>query len=185
MAGLVNNDLKKITWRSLSRKSDFQKVYEQGAKRVGRLVVVYFLVPDGDQGADSAEKSDQSPQMSLRPTPDYGRAVVASKKVGNAVARNRAKRLLREARRLGILGEPDQLELIAERFLRESGGSVDQLSIEDLEPNPEEMATEANELNTFAGLWVVLVARRRILDANSRQVREELDSLLGTEPQPH
>ncbi len=180
MAGLVNNDLKKITWRSLSRKSDFQKVYEQGAKRVGRLVVVYFLVPDGDQGADSAEKSDQSPQMSLRPTPDYGRAVVASKKVGNAVARNRAKRLLREARRLGILGEPDQLNLIAERFLRESGGPGDHL-----EPSAEEMATEANESNKFAGLWVVLVARRRILDANSRQVREELDSLLGTEPQPH
>lgn len=31
-----------------------------------------------------------------------------------------------------------------------------------------------------AGLWIVLVARRNILEANSREVRQELDHLLGT-----
>ncbi len=52
-------------------------------------------------------------------------------------------------------------------------------------PATKTTATEADESNTFAGMWVVLVARRKILSANSRQVREELDSLLGIEPQPH
>ena len=59
----------KIAWRSLARKTEFQKVYAEGAKSVGRLVVVYLL-----------------------PAADAARAVVASRKVGGAVQRNRAKR---------------------------------------------------------------------------------------------
>ncbi len=102
MTSVVNNKPRQVAsrraasrrapWRSLVRKREFQQVYEQGAKKVGRLVVVYLLVPDGEHFAGPAN------------VPDLARAVVASKKVGNAVARNRAKRLLREAFRLGALG---------------------------------------------------------------------------------
>ncbi len=175
MTGLANNNQRQTSWRSLVRKSEFQKVYERGVKKVGRLVVVYLLAPESDQAAGPALK------------PDLAWAVVASKKVGNAVARSRAKRLLREARRLGALGnlenstDTDQLRRVCERFLREPGGkkTTDE---KVTEVAAGEMAEKAKETKTYAGLWVVLVARRRILGASSREVREELERLLGGKP---
>jgi ribonuclease P protein component len=125
-----------MPWRSLSRKSDFHKVYENGVKEVGRLLVVYLL-----------------------PADDMARSVVASRKIGNAVCRNRAKRLMREALRSGKLGSPDHVVGILERLV-----STD--------------ARKDTAGNQADGLWVVLVARRKILAADSRQVRDELDNLL-------
>ncbi len=127
-------------WRSLNQKQEFHKVYEHGAKNVGRLLVVYLL-----------------------PADDMARAVVASKKVGNAVKRNRGKRLLREAFRASFCGDSDQVDHvmgILKRLLRDSG-------------------SETGDPCAAKGLWVVLVARRNILGATSRDVREELDRLLG------
>ena len=134
-----------MTWRSLARKNDFQKVYEDGVKRVGRFLVVYLL-----------------------PADDFARAVVASRKVGGAVQRNRAKRLLREAflaaRRAGYFEQDNPLSegsiSIRERFFPESGADV-----------PDQGGKE--------GLWVVLVARQRILSVGISEVRDELDSLLN------
>ena len=60
------------------RSSQFREAYETGDKHVGRLMVVYLRRGEG---------------ASLR------LGVVASRKVGHAVARARARRLLREAYR--------------------------------------------------------------------------------------
>ncbi|GBR76848.1 ribonuclease P [Candidatus Termititenax persephonae] len=59
---------------TLTRQADFAAVYAQGRKRVGKSFVLFYL-----------------------PHAESRYAVVASKKaIGNAVRRNRAKRLLRE-----------------------------------------------------------------------------------------
>jgi ribonuclease P protein component len=62
----------------LTRSSQFREAYDAGEKQVGRLMVVYLHRGDG---------------ASLR------LGVVASRKVGNAVCRARARRLMREAYR--------------------------------------------------------------------------------------
>lgn len=126
-----------MTLKSLVKKSEFHKVYEDGVKYVGRLLVVYLLLAD-----------------------DQRRSVVASKRVGNAVCRNRAKRVLREAMRNGCLGQPDKVIEICERVFPDSDGTV-----------PGQGGK--------TGLWVVIVARHRILQAKSQDVQRELDDLLS------
>ena len=57
------------------RSGEFQDIYRTGSKAVGKLLILFF--------------SEREETFSF--------AVVASRKIGNAVQRNRAKRLLREA----------------------------------------------------------------------------------------
>ena len=129
-------------WRSLTNKYEFHEVYERGAKQVGRFLVVYLL-----------------------PADDMARAVVASRKVGGAVQRNRAKRLMREAFH----------HAFRDRFRNGDTGPV--IGIQKRPPS--EPGSETGGPPADRGLWVVLVARRNILGASSREVGEELDHLLG------
>lgn len=63
----------------LQHGHQFRHAYDHGRKLIGRLVVVYVV-------------DDPSTSRAL--------GVVTSRKIGGAVARNRARRLLREAYRL-------------------------------------------------------------------------------------
>lgn len=66
----------------LATSRDVRHVLRHGTRRSGRQVAVHVV-------ADPAGMSSSPPRV----------AVVASRRIGNAVARNRAKRLLREAAR--------------------------------------------------------------------------------------
>ncbi len=73
----------------LKKPWQFREVYDNGKKFDGKFVVVFYY---------RSGESDDGPQV----------GIVASKRVGNAVQRNRARRLLRETavRTLGGLSEP-------------------------------------------------------------------------------
>lgn len=125
----MSDDQGRARWRSLSRASEFSIVYTKGVKQVGRLFVLY-----------------------LYPGEDLARAVVASRKVGNAVRRNRAKRLLREAYRACIDRDPELITTLSNRYW----------------PGREAPPS----------LWFVAVARQRIGGATSAEVITEMTSLL-------
>ena len=69
----------------------YQKAYRRGAKASSRSLVVYVL---RDRRSDLIRKQDPLKKMHNRV------GISASKKIGGAVARNRAKRVVREAYRL-------------------------------------------------------------------------------------
>ncbi len=72
----------------LRHKSEFRTIFEQGNSLPGKYMVIYVL---------SGKRK-------------FG--FIASKKVGNAVVRNRAKRLLREAIRLHLDDIKDNVQII-------------------------------------------------------------------------
>lgn len=84
----------------------------------------------------------------LEEAPEFGLGIVASKKVGDAVRRNRAKRLLREAirARRARLRDRQWLVLIARRSLVE-----DRLSPIEIAEEMTQLLTQVGGLDASAG----------------------------------
>jgi ribonuclease P protein component len=61
------------------RRADFEHIYEHGAKRHGRFMTVFVLAREGASAGEAARLG-----------------IAATRKLGNAVVRNRAKRVSRE-----------------------------------------------------------------------------------------
>ncbi len=83
----------------LRRKEDFDRIYKKGKSAADRYVVVF----------------------SMRNSLDYNRlSFLASKKVGNSVKRNRARRLMREGlRQIGIKSRGYDFIIIARNTINE------------------------------------------------------------------
>jgi len=128
--------------RSLTRQKDFQKVYLEGRKLVTRTFVLHLL-----------------------PAPDDARAVVASKKVGGAVQRNRAKRLLRHM--LQAVFFPG-----SEATVKKTAWFV------------EAAAPRQPDAQAATGLWVVAVGRRPILERDIHQVVGDARAALARLDEP-
>jgi ribonuclease P protein component len=74
--------------RRLSRSAEFDRVYRHGRSASNRYLVLYGFPRDlADRGDAGSAPSDTGPRL----------GVSVGRRVGGAVARNRVKRLLREA----------------------------------------------------------------------------------------
>ena len=102
---------------TLRTRRQFARVYDHGRKAVGAHCVIYALQPAPEEAAMHGELAS---------------GVVASKKVGGAVRRNRAKRRLREAFRalLPRLRSPLWVVLIARAAAAEDGFTTPRLTQE-------------------------------------------------------
>lgn len=97
---------------SIRSRREFDAVYTHGVRRHGRYAVLFLLPADtraqflGPEGADEVRLG-----------------IVASRRVGGAVQRNRAKRVLRDAARglIDLLTPGCRMVIVARRTLVEDG----------------------------------------------------------------
>ncbi len=78
---IIKNKIIMKSFETIKRNNDFKKVYKKGKSQVGKYLVIYTL-------PNHFKKNKIG--------------ITVSKKLGNAVKRNRAKRVIKEAYRLNL-----------------------------------------------------------------------------------
>jgi ribonuclease P protein component len=87
----------------IRRRAEFQQVYERGVKVHGRLCTLFLLATD---------------------TPTGRLGIAATRKMGGAVQRNRAKRLIREVFRLNKIAPGCDVVVVPKRELLDASLTV-------------------------------------------------------------
>jgi ribonuclease P protein component len=105
----------------LRKHADYQRVYKAGRKQFGRQMAWFFALRDADAVAHS---QTTGPRVGL----------TVPKALGNAVARNRIKRRLREAVRaaLPLLSAPVDVVLHPKRSVLEAEFAVIEREVETI-----------------------------------------------------
>jgi len=98
--------------RTIRTRREYDAVYANGIRRHGHYAVLFYL-PEDSQSASSDLEGSEGPRV----------GIVASRRVGGAVQRNRAKRVLREASRkfVDTLRPGSRMVLVARRSLVDDG----------------------------------------------------------------
>jgi ribonuclease P protein component len=122
----------------LSRSGDFKRAYREGDSRANRFLVVYRF----DRAADGNGGSDDSARLGIS----------VSRKVGNAVTRNRVKRVLGEGfwevfgeevpeADFVLVARPGIEQMIESEGLDGVKRTISELVMPDSEANPEGRST--------------------------------------------
>lgn len=88
-------DMKFGRERRILKRTDFQRVYSDGRKAGGRYAVVFCLRRDAD-GPVPGEAPEQGAEQAAGQSGGWRVGITATRKSGNAVQRNRQRRLVRE-----------------------------------------------------------------------------------------
>lgn len=107
--------------RTIRTRREYDAVYTHGVRRHGHYAVLFYLPEDNQSGGENLARSEE-----------FRVGIVASRRVGGAVQRNRAKRVLREASRVlfDALGSGSRMVLVARRSLVEEGVRTPDVALE-------------------------------------------------------
>ncbi|WP_437617122.1 ribonuclease P protein component [Sorangium sp. So ce834] len=110
--------------RRIRKRADFVRIQNGGQRVTTRHLLILVAAPNDAvaRGAGS-RRAERSASLAPEPVPGAPRlGLVASRKVGGAVARNRAKRLLREAFRRFPELFPERVDIVV--ILRTGAGAL-------------------------------------------------------------
>jgi ribonuclease P protein component len=115
--------------RRLSRSAEFERVYRKGRSAGSRFLVLYAFPRAGEAAGEAGERGESGARL----------GVSVGRRVGGAVARNRVKRLVREAfwNLAEVLGDDHDYVVVARA---DAGGLAEREGLAGIERELRELA---------------------------------------------